>query len=170
MKYLLDSDTFIRSKNDSFRFDVNPGFWEWLVLANKKGLVFSIDRIRHELQREDQLSRWANHQGSGFFLKSDDSATAESLAKLAEWIQKHTTYSDAAKQKFLSSADFCLIGFAHAHDYTIVTFEKDSPDAISSIKIPSVCKDPEFDVRCVNIYQVLSEQKVEFRLKSPPSN
>ena len=30
MAYLLDSDVFIRAKNDHYGFDLCPGFWEWL--------------------------------------------------------------------------------------------------------------------------------------------
>jgi len=38
--YLLDSDVFIRAKNDHYGFDFCPGFWEWLDHATASGAVY----------------------------------------------------------------------------------------------------------------------------------
>lgn len=46
MAYLLDSDVFIRAKNDHFGFDFCPAFWDWLVLADNEGTVASLHRVR----------------------------------------------------------------------------------------------------------------------------
>ena len=45
MAYLLDSDVFIRAKNDHFGFDFCPAFWDWLELASSNGTVGSVDAV-----------------------------------------------------------------------------------------------------------------------------
>ena len=34
MAYLLDSNVFIRAKNDYYDFDICPAFWDWLEQAH----------------------------------------------------------------------------------------------------------------------------------------
>jgi len=41
MSYLLDSDVFIQAKNLHYGLDFCPAFWDWLISANAKGLIFS---------------------------------------------------------------------------------------------------------------------------------
>ena len=60
MPYLLDANIFIQAKNLPYSFDFCPAFWEWLDVANKKGDVFSIEKVRDELiGGEDALADWA---------------------------------------------------------------------------------------------------------------
>lgn len=154
MRYLLDSDTLIRAKNDSYPFDSCPGFWTWIEKLNEQGIVFSIDKIKQELIEEgDQLSNWAKMRGAEFFLKSDGADTQKALRDVVAWVHLHQRYSDAAKHKFLSVADFRLVGHAIATQSTIVTFEKDEPDAKESIKIPSACR--QFNVACINLWGLI---------------
>ncbi len=49
MAYLLDSDVFIRAKNDHFGFDFCPAFWDWLVLAHYEDTVASVEAVYREL-------------------------------------------------------------------------------------------------------------------------
>jgi hypothetical protein len=153
MKYLVDSDTLIRAKNDFYRFETAPGFWDCLESAHKRGLIFSVSAVRHELTGEDHLANWAKKMGTKFFL-NPDSFVQSSLTKIAEWVGNHGTYSDAAKQDFLKKADFVLAGHAHAYSYTVVTFEKHA-ESKHVIKIPSVCK--QFAVKCVPLFAITTE-------------
>jgi Domain of unknown function (DUF4411) len=109
MKYLLDSDTLIRSKNDSYRFDTHPGFWEWLEQSNVLDVIGSVETVWRELTGEDELAQWAKKQGSRFFVSIDDS-TNDSLAQIAKWVNNHARFSEAAKRAFLARADFTLVG------------------------------------------------------------
>jgi len=77
-------------------------------------------------------------------------------------VNGHRRFSAAAKQEFFDSADFTLVGYAHAHGCKVVTFEKDRPDAIHKIQIPTVCS--TFGVECMNIYQLIGELKPKFIL------
>lgn len=40
--YLLDTDVFIRAKNQHYGFDLCPGFWNWIDREHVTGKVFSI--------------------------------------------------------------------------------------------------------------------------------
>lgn len=64
MAYLLDSDVFIRAKNDHYAFDFCPAFWDWLSVAENRGIVKSVDAVYQELLRiDDELADWAgNHR------------------------------------------------------------------------------------------------------------
>lgn len=44
MKYLLDTNIFIESKNRYYGFDIAPGFWEWLNRAMTNGDINSIKK------------------------------------------------------------------------------------------------------------------------------
>jgi len=162
MKYLLDSDTFIRANNDYYDTEMVPGFWSALEKLNKEGVVFSLDAVKRELDEEDDwISRWATMRGSGFFLRRDAEA-AKTMRTLAVWIQTNEQYTDAAKREFMDGADFSLVGFAMAHPFTIVTLETDQPNSISRIKIPSICK--HFNVDCINLKTMIKRLGVKLIL------
>lgn len=57
MPYILDTNVFIEAKDYYYMFDVCPGFWEWLVIQNKKGVVYSVRAVNDELQKgSDRLA------------------------------------------------------------------------------------------------------------------
>jgi hypothetical protein len=158
MRYLLDANTLITAKNDCYRFDVFPGFWTWLSKAHEAGQVFSILRIKRELDTEgDALTNWVNHNGT-FFL-NPDAKTNKSMGIIGEWVLKNPQFTAAAKDQFFSAADHALISHAHAHNFVVVTFEKDRPEAKSKIQIPTVCR--PHNVRCIDLWHLLSELKAK---------
>src|SRR6476620_8108569 len=138
MKYLLDSDTLIRSKNDEYQFATHPGFWEWLEQSNNLDLIGSVQAIRHELAKEDQLSNWVKMHGN--FFVSPNADTTKSIRLITKWINENLQFTEAGKPAFFASADLTLIAHAHAHECRVITHEKDRPDAKSRIMIPTVCK------------------------------
>jgi hypothetical protein len=70
MPYLLDANVFIQAKNLHYGFDFCPGFWDWLAEQNRRGAVFSIEKVEDELVGVgDDLSQWAQGEGAGFFLR-----------------------------------------------------------------------------------------------------
>lgn len=57
MAYLLDADVFMSAKNLHYGFDFCPAFWDWLILKNQQGAVFSIEKVSDELKGvADELS------------------------------------------------------------------------------------------------------------------
>lgn len=82
--YLVDTDAFIRAKNQHYGFDLCPGFWNWIDHEHAAGKVFSIQRVYDELLAgKDDLSNWAKLR-RGMFLKPDQSTTS-SLQRLSSW-------------------------------------------------------------------------------------
>ena len=68
MAYLLDSDVFIQAKNFHYGFDFCPAFWDWLLVANSGGTVFSIEKVGDELKAgRDELATWASQRDSRSF-------------------------------------------------------------------------------------------------------
>ena len=165
MRYLLDSDTLIRAKNEAFAFDICPAFWTWLERLNQRDIVFSIDSVKGELIEEgDQLSNWARAQGSEFFRKTTDADTVRALKQVSAWAWAHDQFSDAAKNEFLAAADHRLVGHALAIGATVVTFEKHEPDAIEAIKLPTACK--AFAVKCTNLWALRRAYPDRFVIES----
>ncbi|MBM3748675.1 MAG: DUF4411 family protein, partial [Acidobacteria bacterium] len=59
MGYLLDANVFIQAKNLHYGLDFCPAFWDWLVVQNEAGQVFSIERVRDEIEAcADELAAW----------------------------------------------------------------------------------------------------------------
>src|ERR1700741_4946084 len=69
MAYLLDTNVFITAKQRYYGFQLCPGFWDWLIDANGRGLVFSHQQVLSELTAiGDELATWAAGPGVGLFL------------------------------------------------------------------------------------------------------
>ncbi|MGA9452674.1 MAG: DUF4411 family protein [Verrucomicrobiia bacterium] len=159
MAYLLDADVFIQAKNLHYRFDVVPGFWQWLDSANSAGKVMSIKAVRKELlERSDKLSLWCKSRKK-MFVDTEDGKTYESLQLLATWVSER--YEPAAQTKFFGDADFRLVGFAHAHNHTVVTHE--IPGYGYDVKIPNACK--QMDVPIISPFEMLTVEKVRLDLR-----
>jgi hypothetical protein len=72
MAYLLDANVFIQAKNLHYGLDFCPAFWDWLIARNASGEVFSIERVRDEIEAgADELATWATDRGPAFFVRPD---------------------------------------------------------------------------------------------------
>lgn len=160
MSYLLDSDVFIQAKNLHYGLDFCPAFWDWLIAANGKGLVFSIEKVGDEIQAgADELATWAAGRVDGFFLKPD-SAILPALAQVSSWASGQN-YEPAAVSTFLQVADFYLVAHALAHGHTVVTHEV-AAVSTKKIKIPNACIG--VGIKCVTPYEMLRLEKAKFIL------
>ncbi|HXR04023.1 MAG TPA: DUF4411 family protein [Verrucomicrobiae bacterium] len=158
MAYLLDANVFIDAKNHYYRFDVCPGFWEWLAYAHGKDLLLSVKQVRDELlAREDKLTMWCRTHRK-LFVDTNDGKTFDSMKSLSAWVIQN--YQPAAQVKFLGDADFALVAFADAHSHIVVTNEV--PSNGFDVKIPNACN--FMDVKFVTPFQMLSAEKVQFHL------
>jgi hypothetical protein len=161
MGYLLDANVFIEAKNRYYGFDVCPGFWDWLVSMNARGSLHSVESVENELVGgNDELAEWARDRGEAFFL-APDTPTLSSLARLAEWASTEE-YEPAAVATFLGSADYYLVAYAHAHQYTVVTQEVPAA-SIRKVKIPNACIG--VGVRYLNTFELLRREGARFVLE-----
>jgi hypothetical protein len=174
-KFALDANVFIEAKNRYYRFSLCPGYWQALLVHHNANRVFSIDKVRDELvrthkepgegPREDDLGNWAkNDVPETFFCKTQDKVVADAFRHMITWVNSESQFKPAAKAEFASAADGWLIAYAKVNGLIVVTHEAPAPDAQNRVPMPNVCI--EFDVDCVNTFEMLEELKVEFILKT----
>jgi hypothetical protein len=164
MAYLLDANVFISAKNLHYGLDFCPAFWEWLILSNAEGIVFSIEKVGDEVQAvEDELSEWAGALSDGFFLPPD-AAAFPSLAAVSTWATGQR-YDASAVSMFLQVADYYLVAQAHAGKHTVVTHEVPSA-TIRKIKIPDACIG--LGIKFVTPYEMLRRERARFVLGPKP--
>ena len=160
MLYLLDANVFIQAKNLQYGFDFCPAFWDWLVLENSKGQVFSIEKVGDEiLAGADELSSWAAARGPGLFLPPDPKVLP-ALAAVSDWVTGQG-YESAAVSTFLLLADYYLVAHALAHGHTVVTHEVPS-ESVRKVKIPNVCIG--LGIKFMTPYEMLRVEKARFVL------
>lgn len=160
MAYILDADVFIRAKNLHYGFDFCPAFWEWLAVNNSAGRLFSIEKVGDEIQAiADELSDWAEAQGSGFFLRPDKTVFP-ALAEVSNWATGQQ-YEPSAVNAFLQVADYYLVAHAKAGNHTVVTHEIPSAST-RKIKIPDACIG--LGIKFMTPYQMLRRERARFVL------
>ena len=160
MTYLLDANVFIQAKNLHYGLDFCPAFWEWLIVQNASGSVFSIEKVEDELDAvADELAVWASQRGPGFFLKPD-SATIPVLGRVSTWAMGQG-YEPSAVNTFLQVADYYLVAQALATQQTVVTHEIPSAST-KRIKIPNACIG--LGVKVMTPYEMLRVERAKFVL------
>ena len=161
MPYLLDSDTFIQAKNLHYRFVICPGYWDWIVDAHTRHLVYSIAKVHGELTAgHDQLSVWAKAQPKGFFLHPNQEVLRR-MVDVNTWVNRQS-FTSAAKSEFANKADSWLIAHAFAHGYCVVTHERSEPLRKNKVKIPDVCIG--LNVQFKNPFTMLEDEGARFVL------
>lgn len=160
MTYLLDANVFISAKNLHYGMDFCPGFWDWLIAANQTGKVFSIEKVKVELEAgDDELSTWAAAPGGSFFLEPDGAVLA-GLARVANWVNDNG-YTPAAKSTFFQVADYWLVAHALAKDFVVVTHERPAKTP-NKVKIPNVCVG--LGIKVMSPFEMLRRERARFVL------
>jgi hypothetical protein len=163
MAYLLDTNVFIEAKRRYYGFDFCPAFWDWLVEAGGRKLVFSVEKVHDELiSGGDDLSDWAQDLHEAFFLPPDGS-TIRSLATAVDWARGEN-FRQGAVNAFADDADAYLVAHAQAHNFVVVNQEIPS-DGIKQVKIPNVCV--ALKVKYINTFEMLRREKARFILGRP---
>ncbi|NOZ71421.1 MAG: DUF4411 family protein [Chloroflexi bacterium] len=160
MAYLLDANVFIQAKNLHYGFDFCPAFWDWLVVSNERGIVFSIEKVGDEIEvGNDDLAQWAHARGNGFFLPPD-SQIVPAFGQVSTWVNTQG-YEPAAINTFLQVADYYLIAHALAHGLTVVTHEVPAATK-KKVKIPNVCIG--LQIKHLTPYEMLRRERARFVL------
>lgn len=162
MAYLLDANVFIQAKNLHYGLDFCPAFWEWLVEANQRGILYSLEQVDAEIQAgNDDLSLWARARGPAFFLPLD-ATIIPALGTVSTWATSQQ-YEQAAISTFLQIADYYLVAYAMAHGHTVVTHEV-ARDSRRRIRIPNACLG--LGVRFMNPFEMLRRESARFVLEA----
>ena len=165
MAYLLDANVFIEAKSRYYGFDFCPAFWEWLIVKNAQGELFSIEKVGDEIKAgNDDLAKWATERNGDFFL-APSFGVPPALERVSDWVtkQKSPSYETAAIRTFLQGADYYLIAHALLGGYEVVTHEVPS-DSRKRIKIPNVCSG--LGVKCVMPFEMLRREQARFVLEA----
>lgn len=167
MRFLLDADTFIEAKDDFYGFDFCPAYWDWLLLENSAGRVFSIERVQQELTAgNDDLVEWAKNEGANLFLPMTLEAV-QAFKQVSNYVQNMPASFDSQKSRFLSGGDAILVAHAMAHGDTVVTRETLVLEATKKIKLPNICH--HFNVPTLRPHEMLLQLGARFVLEVPPS-
>lgn len=137
MSYLLDTNIFIRCKNE-MPMDIFHGFWQCLADLAKNGQIFSSVKVKEEIDKgNDELKQWcADELPKGFFMPFD---AFEEYSRLMTWVNGKSVYTVAAKQQFASVADAYLVATAAEKGMKVVSFETPDPSCKRRVKIPDAC-------------------------------
>jgi hypothetical protein len=160
-RYLIDANVFIQAKNFHYRFGFCQAFWEWLIDAHQTGIVFSIDKVRKELnkgKKDDPVRTWMSKLPESFFIADiADSQVRQQYTQLMNWSTSNSHYLPQAKAEFASSdeADAFLVATALAHNFIIVTQEVSNPHRKNKVMLPDAAD--KFGVKNIFIYELLSQ-------------
>lgn len=164
MSYLIDANVFITAKRLHYGFDFCPAFWDWLVVQNGAGKVFSIERVGIEVATgADDLSVWADARGAAFFLPPDTAMLA-SFGQVSTWVMGQA-YTARAIDLFSQAADSYLVAHALAHGMTVVTHERPE-NSKNIVKIPNACV--ALGVAFVTPFEMLRRERARFVLGVNP--
>lgn len=154
--YLLDANVFISANNNHYGMRLAPGFWSWLHDEHARLGLCSIGAVRDELlAQEDELSAWVSQVPRSFWIE-ERAADMPSLQSVAVWaVNKAANYTQAARNDFLSAADYRLVALAHSWQATVVTHEVSAPEAKRIVKIPDACR--PFNVKCRSPFVLFEE-------------
>jgi hypothetical protein len=138
--YLLDTNVFIRAKNEYYGLDVAPGFWDWIAEEYQTNDLRSISAVHDELvAKKDDLSIWVSRLPTDFWLEETDEDVA-SLRSVAQWtMTTPAKYTQQARTDFLAKADYRLVAAAAAGKHVVISHEVSAPDSQRAIKIPDAC-------------------------------
>lgn len=139
MKYILDTNVLIRSKND-MPMDLWPTFWTKFTDMVMRGLIYSISKVKVEVEKgKDELTTWIKERiPKSFFLDLDEDIIAK-YREVQNWASCRSYYKPEALNDFAEVADAYLIATAAAKQMTLVTYEKSDPKCKSRVKIPDAC-------------------------------
>lgn len=160
MNYLLDANIFISANNLHYGLDFCPAFWDWLIDRNRAGRVFSIDKVKDEIEAgDDELAEWAKVRDERFFLKPG-AEIFPALGAVTNWVHNNS-YTPAAKDAFFQVADYWLIAHALTSRYAVVTHER-LADTPNKVKIPNVCVG--LDIKVMTPFEMLRHERARFIL------
>ena len=158
--YVLDANVFIEAARRYYAFDLGTRFWDILSRQATNGVIESIDRVKAELDKEDELAEWANSNFVHAFCSTDQEDVINAYGQIMTWVQGQSQFNDAAKADFARGADGWLVAYAVVKGRIIVTHEVAAPDARRKVPIPNVCE--PFQVRFVNTFVMLRELGARF--------
>jgi hypothetical protein len=163
-KFVLDANVFIEAHKRYYPLDFCPGFWRALILKHNDKCVFSIDRVKKEIDEgNDELTTWANDRApETFFKKTADKAVIDSFQKIVRWVHAEPHYTPEAKAEFANEADGWLVAYGEVNGCVAVTEEVHDPGVKKKVPIPNLCV--QFKVEYMNTFDMLRDLGIKLVL------
>ncbi len=162
--YVLDANVFIEAKRRYYGFDLCPGFWDCLQYHGKNKLLLSVDRVKRELDGEDELQAWVKNVAPDIFVSTKMADVVQRYNEIMNWVNDQEQFYAAAIEEFAGIADGWLVAYAKANSCTVVTHEAHAPGAKRRIPIPNVCK--AFSVLYIDTFDMLRALEARFHWKA----
>ena len=138
MKYLFDTNIFIRSKYE-MPIELWPTFWLRIADLTSRGLITSSVKVQDEINRgNDELTDWMRKYAASDFYIDIDAAIMQKYMEVQRWAN-NMGFTQSAKEEFASVADPHLVATAAAKGMTLVTYETSNPMCRKRVKIPDAC-------------------------------
>lgn len=142
-----------------------PGVWDFLDKLHSNNKLFSIDKVKDEIDdgdEKDELKKWANNPKlNKFFIISNIAKLQDNLITINEELLSQK-YEESSVIEYLKSTDCYLIANSMTDSkYTVIT-EEASNNSLKDIKIPDVCE--LVDIECMNFLSLIRKEKAKFIL------
>jgi predicted nucleic acid-binding protein len=139
MKYLFDTNIFIRSKNE-MPMDIWPTFWNTMTEMIISGKVFISVKVKEEIEKgKDELTEWIKTSAPKSCYIPIDGDVTEKYVETQRWAASQP-FNEPAKLVFAEVADAFIVATAAAKDMTLVTYEKSDPFSRKRVMIPDACR------------------------------
>lgn len=137
--------------------DVWPTFWTRMVELIRSGQVFSVDKVKDEIERGgDELTDWIRSNAPAGFFLATDAATMAKYSYTQNWAQNNPVgFTPPALVEYAQVADAYLVATAAAKSMTLVTNERSEPYRRNRVKIPDACAG--IGVQCCDLNTVLRD-------------
>ena len=150
-----------------------PEFWDWLVYQGEEGIIKIPAEIYDEITDpnkpkadKDELTLWADDPDVKKALLLDEEFDSDLLKRITYGgYTKNPTEDDLVTM----GRDPFLLSYAlkEPDNRTIVTMEVSKPTKEgANRRIPDVAKEPEFKLRCIDLFQMTAELKFSTQWKS----
>lgn len=159
--YVLDANIFIEAANRYYAFDIAPCFWNAIIEQTGNGRIFSIDRVKDELERQDDdLAKWIKKFFYQWCDTTNQGDVIRDYANIMQWVMSNPQFFPEAKSSFAAGADGWLVAYAMARSCVVVTLEQYDRYIKRKIPIPNVCT--YFRVPYIDTFAMLRKLGVKF--------
>lgn len=165
VRFIIDTNIFLDAYKKYYGFDIAPKFWTCLLGEIEKGNIIIIDKVIKELEKgDDDLSKWVCDNCNNYEYNS--LSHIESYSLILNHVNDCGYYKDNALRIWADEevADPWIIAVAKDLNCVIITNEtkqnRNQNEKCKNAKIPDIAND--FNIKCINIYQMLRELNITF--------
>lgn len=158
--FVLDANVFIEAHRRYYALDLCPGFWVCLTHYCLETRLFSIDRVRREIDEGDTLSHWVKGAPDELFVSSAEALVVDTFADIMAWVRGNVQFLPEATAEFATDADGWLAAYAKVHGAVLVTQEVYNADVTRKVPLPNVCH--QFGVATQDTFSMLRKLEVRF--------